>query len=92
MAIVKNKIGDVAKYAAEAIDWRISTEIYSLIARVSPDVVKIHNDNSLSRTQRMNLQVGLVIKATSLPEVRNLKMELWSRLADKLELLDGMSS
>ncbi len=87
MAIVRNKLDEVAKYAAEAIDWTISTQVYSLIGEVSPDLVKIHHDNSLSRTQRMNLQVGLAIKTANQTEVKNLKMKLWSGLADKLEIL-----
>jgi hypothetical protein len=73
MAIVRNKLDEVAKYAAEAIDWTIGTEIYALIMQVSPDLIKIHHDKSLSPTQRMKLQVGLAIQANNQPEVQKLK-------------------
>ncbi|MEO8610777.1 MAG: hypothetical protein ABI690_22960 [Chloroflexota bacterium] len=85
MAIVRNKLDEVAKYAAEAINWTLSTEIYTLVGEISPDLIKIHHDKSLSPTQRMKLQVGLSIQANNQPEVQKLKWELWSQLGDKLE-------
>lgn len=87
MAVTRNDPDKYVKHAVEAIDWIFTTEIYTLMRKISPELARLHDETEAPIQKRLNEQAVLSIQVRNQPAVSELEHKLWLNLADTLESL-----